>query len=291
MNVAFALVILVALATCIALTVQAPLHGVCWKVPYANIPELQEIYQAFRDSCVAPQIPNEWYEAAKHNSTFQSMRLEAQTLPQESEAKYEVFETKPKRESEWALGLREFYGNRFAVTQTTDSETLFARRPKDLQNECNAERRVEEYVPRGGCFYRHVSSDLERLARDKIQALMARWNLPNDFKRLSDSRGATWSPAGGFMEMHSNRKHFAGWRLYFHYLPEKDEGFFVYKHPYDHTVRTVRDSNEACNMFRIRRPPNALLWHAIWNDSPRFSWGIYIPPELAQKLKKCATCY
>jgi hypothetical protein len=70
-----------------------------------------------------------------------------------------------------------------------------------------------------------------------------------------------------------------------HWLPDEGDSYFVYRHPFDTTYRVVKDTNDGANMFRIRKPPKNLLWHGIYSETPRFSWGIWLPPELAQYLK------
>lgn len=244
---------------------RATAPGVAWKVPYASYPELQAIYEEYRKSCEIPPIPPEYHQAAKENELYQSMRndIRAPTLPADMK-KYEEFEKTSLSKLEWAQSLKSFYS---------------CQSPYRIQPKC-------DYVPRLGCYRREISADLEQFATKQIQALMTRLGLPNRLERLTDSRGATYMPPGGFMEFHSNQDHFGGWRLYMHYLPQGGKSAFVYQHPYDGSRREIEDNNEEGNLFRIRKPPKRLLWHGIYSeDAHRFSWGIWLPPELAQHLK------
>jgi hypothetical protein len=191
--------------------------------------------------------------------------------------------------SEWSNNIREFFSDKYFINHsvTKSVDAVFSEIPIDVsQKKCEYVPRVEEYTPRLGCYRRHISFELEQFATEKIKQLMSRLNLPNKLEKLSDSRGSSFTPLGGFMECHTNRFHLAGWRFYMHYLPENGESFFAYRHCYDGSLRIIPDSNTAANMFRIRKLPDALLWHSLWADTPRHSWGIYLPPELAQELKK-----
>lgn len=241
----------------VVVSTSGPDPGICYKVAYSDHPELAEIWQAFRDNCTIPDIPGAYFRDTLASEEFQRMRAACQTM--EDVAEWEAFELGRTDRSE----IERFY-----------DKTIYP---------------VSGYKPRLGCFTRDIPAELEQFAMDRIQGLQNRLGLANRLARDSDSRGSTFTPAGGFMEPHSNQKHHGGWRLYFHYLPD-DHGksWFQYVHPYDRTLRRIQDSNETGNLFRIRKPPQALLWHTFWSDTPRHSWGLWISPELAAYLKQGA---
>lgn len=222
--------------------------GLVWKISLLEIPELAAIHERFVSSCVKPTLSKNYLARLRHHDQFQKLR---DSLLHDDEPN---------------------------VRECTAFE-LGRKNPKLYD-----EPMGDEYITRLGCLRRNISQDLELFAVDQLQSLMARWQLGNKLKRLPDSRGSTYMPPEGFMEYHSNQRHLAGWRLYFHYL-QSGKSDFIYFHPYARQRRVVPDSNDAVNLFRIRKPPNDLLWHGIVSQADRFSWGIWVPPELAQRLK------
>jgi hypothetical protein len=284
------LAIIFLVGSALIVTNSQPAPGLSWKIKYSDYPELQDIYNAFVSSCITPDVPESWFENTAKNPVFQEMRKDCMELdPIILEGKYTKYETEALEKSEWSLGIREFFSDKYFINHsiTKSVDAVFAEIPIDIsQKKCEYIPRVEEYTPRLGCYKRHISFELEQFAIEKIKNLMQRLHLSNRLDKLSDSRGASFTPGGGFMESHTNRFHLAGWRLYMHYLPENGDSFFAYRHCYDGSLRVIPDSNTSANMFRIRKLPDKLLWHSLWADTPRHSWGIYLPPELAQELKK-----
>ncbi len=288
LSILLGLICLVVIGLLITNSQSAP--GLSWKINYSNYPELQDIYNEFVKSCITPNVPDSWFENSRKNVIFQEMRKDCMELnPRVLEGKYTKYEMEPMDKSEWSLSIKEFFSNKYFINHsvTKSVDALFSEAPIDISyKKCEYVPRVEEYTPRLGCYKRHISFALEEYATKKIKEIMDRLHLSNRLEKLSDSRGATFTPKNGFMECHTNRFHLAGWRLYMHYLPENGESFFAYRHCYDGSLRIIPDSNIAANMFRIRKLPDTLLWHSLWADTPRHSWGIYLPPELAQELKK-----
>ena len=246
--------------------------GLVWKISYSDHPELQDIYDAFVESCVDPGIPESYLEDVSVHSIYQEIRDETKSMSLSSQDKFLSFEL--DQVSAWKVGVSDFYSTQQYKASNAD------------------------YRPRLGCYIREVSNTLETFAVNKMNDMMERLHMTNRLGRLTDSRGSTYMPPGGFMETHTNREHLAGWRLYMHYLPPT-RGFsskgefsgggqtskFSYRHPFDHSVRTIVDTNNGANMFRIRVPPEDVMWHGIWADRPRYSWGLWLPPEVAQFLK------
>ena len=267
--------------------------GVVWKISYEKFPELKEIHEKFILSCQIPTIPKEYFQDLKSSEIVQQMRKEASELNRNTDEKYIEYETKSKYSLSWTVPTMEFYSDRYAIQGITvpDPLPMFKQVPKEKSEEqCHEKNKKHDYIPRLGCYMKTIDKELETFASTKIQELMTRLRLPNQLERLTDSRGSTYMPQGGFMEKHSNQKHFAGWRLYIHYLPNQGESFFGYQHPYDHSFRKIQDTNSEANLFRIRKLPQKLLWHSIWSDSAeRFSWGLFLPSELAQFLKQYGT--
>jgi hypothetical protein len=267
--------------------------GVSWKVLVSSYPEIKAIKQKFIESCEIPLIDPNYFIDAKENKVFQQMREDCKTLDTNLEEKYTAYESSSKNELEWAKEVKPFFGVRYALANTENliknTEKEFNKIPSDSSQTTCGEKRITQYVPRLGCFQKHVSEELEKFAETKIDELMKRLGLSNRLNHKADNRGSTYMPPGvGFMEMHSNRNHFAGWRLYMHHLPDNGNSWFSYRHPYDGSYRKIYDENERMNMFRIRKPPDNVMWHAIFSDTHRFSWGLWIPPELAQHLKQNA---
>lgn len=259
---------------------RSPDPGIAWKIPYKHFPELQVIYDAFCKSCEIPNIPEQYFSDIKSNVIYQDMREACKTLPDhERWSNYEL----NNRTLTWGEAVRPFLD--------TTPGSPYHPLPSDEQKSKGED---SEYYVRLGCFGRNIPSSVEQVATQQIQALMKRLGLPNKLNRLTDSRGTTYMPPGGFMEYHSNQAHYAGWRLYMHYLippkvvssdQESAVSWFAYEHPFDGSYRRLQDTNTEANMFRIRKPPKKLLWHCIYSDTHRFSWGIWLPPELAQHLK------
>lgn len=278
------LILVASLALYACAQLSQPQPGIVWKVNYEAFPELKLIYDKFVTTCSAlPPIPQEWHEDTSQNQTFQQMRNETFVF---NDAKYEAMETQPWNEIPWTSDIKCFYTNKYMMEQPVfhDPEVLFSAPKKEIQAPTCETPRVVEYVPRLGCYSKHVSQELEEFAQEQCHNLMTRLDLQAE--RFTDSRGSTFMPKGGFMECHTNRWQQAGWRFYMHYLPENGDSYFMYKHPYDHSVHRVKDTNDSANLFRIRKHPDRLLWHSIRADTPRFSWGISLPPSLAQHLKR-----
>lgn len=242
--------------------------GMAWKVHYSDVPELQNIYERFRDSCKVPKIPEIYFEDVTSSPTYQTMRKECSGYPnQEKWTRYETMTSDERLKDD------DFY--------TIDR--FFDRLMYKVEPESGEER--SPYRVRLGCFIRKIEPEIEAYANEQIRKLMKRANIESRFSREVDARGSTYMPPGGFMEYHTNRSHHIAWRLYFHHLQGDGESYFAYKHPYDDSVRHIADSNLGCNMFKIRPESKRLLWHSIWSETHRFSFGIYIDPELAQWLK------
>lgn len=246
--------------------VKAP--GVAWKISYSDVPELEALQKAFAHFCKAlPVYPAAYLKELMFNEKYQRIRQDCLRLPDEA-----------------------FYTD-MELGQRGDPDLAFMydakRFPIQVEGEIDP-----QFKPRLGCLSRNVPRTLEDYARQQIEALMHRLGLTNKLERLSDSRGFSYMNPWGCMEYHTNRNHMIGWRLYLHHLPKGEGSFFAYRHPYDGSYRRIPDSNLACNMFRLRdgKKGSPLLWHAIYSNTHRFSWGIYIPPELARHLKTKGTC-
>lgn len=254
-SIVFMLIVISTIILCATIFTVSPDPGVAWKIPYVYT-ELVDIYLQFKMLCHVPNLSKEYLALRNNHKEYQLMRSDCHTLPDEE--KYERLEL--HQDPVLIKSLDTLNDSRFLMN--------------------NLE-------PRLGSFIMNTPSDFNDFIMERIGTLMTRLHLPNSKQHSSDKRGATYIPAGGCMEYHSNQSHFGGWRLYMHYLPEGDEqkSWFAYKHPYDGTYRRIYDNNSGANMFRIRKKPNKLLWHCIYSDVPRFSMGIWLPPELAQHLK------
>lgn len=88
--------------------------------------------------------------------------------------------------------------------------------------------------------------------------------------------GHFWYPPGGFMGWHTNLRK-PGWRLYITYAEEAGKSFFRYRDPLTREVFTCSDDNWNCRVFLIR--PDAPLWHSVYSDTNRHSFGYRIEEQ------------
>ena len=236
------------------------LKGVAWKVPWRKFPELEHMMQEWRKVCVIPDIPSE-YEEVLQSQDMRQLRWDIQKM-EGLQSYYELLETgKLMRNTHHMSRLNK-------VTDALDS----------------VKGKNVIYKPRTGCWSIHHGKKYDFVEK-AIQSLCRRLHIEPDMVHTPDCRGSTYMPPQGCFEPHTNRDHHSGWRMYFHYLPKGGNSYFNYVHPYDGTLRQIKDENDRFNVFRLRAQPNPLLWHGIWSDDAhRFSLGVWCPSELAHYL-------
>ena len=153
---------------------------------------------------------------------------------------------------------------------------------------------ADGFVERIGHFAKKVDSDLANLATDKIQQLMTRLSVSDQFldETANNNQLFTYTPTGGAIAFQSNPSgEREGWRLYFTHSSSPGQSWTGYIHPYDQSYRKVYDSNEHAVLMRIRKMPHPLLWQNVYSDNDRFSWSMWIDPELAHKLQENTNTY
>ena len=96
--------------------------------------------------------------------------------------------------------------------------------------------------------------------------------------------GHFWYPPGGYMGWHTNSRK-PGWRFYVSYAEEAGRSFFRYRDPGSGEIITSMDGRWTFRLFRVdRRRP---LWHAIYSDTDRFSFGYRLRPwSLKRALRR-----
>jgi hypothetical protein len=87
--------------------------------------------------------------------------------------------------------------------------------------------------------------------------------------------GHFWYPPGSFMGWHTNSLHPA-WRLYVTHAEEPGKSFIRYRDPRSGEIVTSLDQSWDFRLFRISR--DTLLWHAVYSETNRFSFGFMIRP-------------
>ena len=97
--------------------------------------------------------------------------------------------------------------------------------------------------------------------------------------------GHFWYPPGGFMGWHTNQKA-PGWRIYINYTEESEKSFFRYQDPDSGEIITKNDDIINFRLFRIC--PEKPLWHAVYSDTHRFSFGymVRMTPTIFGKIKR-----
>jgi hypothetical protein len=87
--------------------------------------------------------------------------------------------------------------------------------------------------------------------------------------------GHFWYPPGGYMGWHTNSAH-PGWRLYITHAEEPGRSFFRYQDPESGEIVTRMDEAWDFRIFRI--DPARPLWHAVYSETNRFSFGFIVRP-------------
>jgi hypothetical protein len=85
--------------------------------------------------------------------------------------------------------------------------------------------------------------------------------------------GHFWYPRGGYMGWHTNLRK-PGWRLYLQYAEEPGKSFFRYRDPGSGEIVTRVDAAWNLSLFEIR--PDAPLWHCVYSETNRHSFGYRI---------------
>jgi hypothetical protein len=111
---------------------------------------------------------------------------------------------------------------------------------------------------------------LDDLVSHRMAELFERRERPLLFKS-----GQYWYPRGGYMGWHTNNR-YPGWRLYVSYAAEPGKSFFRYRRPEDGEIVTSLDTGWNVRLFEVN--PARPLWHAVWSETDRFSFGYVVRP-------------
>jgi hypothetical protein len=90
--------------------------------------------------------------------------------------------------------------------------------------------------------------------------------------------GHFWYPPGSYMGWHTNRR-VPGWRVYFTHADEPGRSYFRYRDPGDASIVTSWDSRWDLRIFRV--DPDRPLWHSVYSDTHRYSFGYRVVPAVA----------
>lgn len=85
--------------------------------------------------------------------------------------------------------------------------------------------------------------------------------------------GHFWYPPGSHMAWHTNNKA-PGWRVYLTHAAEPGRSFFRYRDPLNGEIVTTVDDRWDLRIFRV--DPAQSLWHAVYSETDRFSFGYAI---------------
>ncbi len=113
--------------------------------------------------------------------------------------------------------------------------------------------------------------------RERVDALvpaLIRRALRTDTAPVVVASGHFWYPAGGYLGWHTNSR-VPGWRVYLTYASEPGRSGFRHLEPESGEIRTTLDGAWDLRVFRVG--PTRPLWHAVWAECDRFSFGYRIP--------------
>lgn len=108
----------------------------------------------------------------------------------------------------------------------------------------------------------------ERL--DKVVLEHAQKLFPGCPKLEIENTGHFWYPAGTYMGWHTNLRT-PGWRYYINFVDQPNKSFFKYRDPNTGEIITSWDQIWNIRLFHIT--PAAPLWHAVYSNTNRFSFG------------------
>ena len=128
-------------------------------------------------------------------------------------------------------------------------------------------------------------NDVARLREDLDREVTKMLRQLLGFGRNLEARrsGHFWYPPGSHMAWHTNNKA-PGWRVYLTHAEEPGRSFFRYCDPRTGKVVTTMDNRWDLRVFRV--DPAQSLWHAVYSETDRFSFGyaIVIKPFIRAAL-------
>jgi hypothetical protein len=100
---------------------------------------------------------------------------------------------------------------------------------------------------------------------------------------FTQNSGHFMYPPGGYMGWHTNSGS-PGWRLYINYAEQPGKSFFRYRDPETGKIVTCWDKKWNFRLFRIDQAK--LLWHSVYSDTNRYSFGFRITLHKKSDLPK-----
>ena len=105
---------------------------------------------------------------------------------------------------------------------------------------------------------------------DRAVTTMLRHLLGYSWNLNARRSGHFWYPPGSHMSWHTNNKA-PGWRVYLTHAIEPGRSFFRYRDPLTGEIETTMDNRWDLRIFRV--DPAQSLWHAVYSETDRFSFG------------------
>jgi hypothetical protein len=112
-----------------------------------------------------------------------------------------------------------------------------------------------------------------RHALDVVILSRVRALFPGCPNLSAENTGHFWYPPADFMGWYTNLRT-PGWRIYISVVDEPGRSFFRYRDPRNGQVVTSWDGGLDVRLFRIT--PFAPVWHAVYSQANRFSFGYKI---------------
>jgi hypothetical protein len=129
--------------------------------------------------------------------------------------------------------------------------------------------------------------DVARLRQDLDREVTSMLRHLLGYGRNLEARrsGHFWYPPGSHMAWHTNNKA-PGWRVYLTHSQEPGRSFFRYRDPLSGEIFTSMDNRWDLRLFRV--DPAQPLWHAVYSETDRFSFGyaIVIKPFIRAALSR-----
>jgi hypothetical protein len=118
---------------------------------------------------------------------------------------------------------------------------------------------------------------------DALVSAKVRRLFRSDHAIHAERVGHFWYPPGSYMGWHTNSNS-PGWRMYVVYCEEPGKSFFRYRDPDTHEIVTSYDQRWTVRLFRVTT--DNLLWHSIYSDTNRYSFGYRIvrKPSPVQRI-------
>lgn len=99
----------------------------------------------------------------------------------------------------------------------------------------------------------------------------------NNFIPGAGPSGFFWYPTGAYMGWHTNANR-PGERFFCTYVEEGEKSFFRFRNPQDDKIYTEWE-HKGWNFrrFRVGSKNTDILWHCVYSETERFSFGFYLP--------------